>query len=318
MKAILRYLRDFFRETWNPRYYFSVLGLLVVAFVLNYGFDFETRALREFNNPLSQFFFYLFFYSLPYVLTVLLGVSNEADRAVLRDRKFWLALMTVFAIVAMYISTHNLPWYLYRVQPSILQPVPATLHHYAIRYLTNLVPGILLVLFVGMYWYRVDRKRMNFYGISTAHITLTTYVALLLILVPVVIAASYSADFQQAYPRYKFGFPFGAGEVERLLLISGFQFCYGLDFVAVEFLFRGFMVLALVRFLGAKAILPMVVVYALIHFQKPMGEALGSIVGGLVLGVISMRTGSIYGGVILHLGIAYMMEMAGAFQMVSR
>jgi membrane protease YdiL (CAAX protease family) len=56
-----------------------------------------------------------------------------------------------------------------------------------------------------------------------------------------------------------------------------------------------------------------VVVYAMIHFEKPLLEAISSIVGGTVLGVISHRTRSIYGGVILHLGIAYMMEMAGSF-----
>jgi membrane protease YdiL (CAAX protease family) len=59
----------------------------------------------------------------------------------------------------------------------------------------------------------------------------------------------------------------------------------------------------------------MVVAYALIHFEKPLVEALSSIVGGLVLGIISYRTKSIYGGVILHLGIAFTMEIAGAMQM---
>jgi membrane protease YdiL (CAAX protease family) len=41
---------------------------------------------------------------------------------------------------------------------------------------------------------------------------------------------------------------------------------------------------------------------------------LSSILGGLVLGVISYRTKSIYGGIILHLGVAYMMEIAGGVQ----
>jgi membrane protease YdiL (CAAX protease family) len=59
----------------------------------------------------------------------------------------------------------------------------------------------------------------------------------------------------------------------------------------------------------------MVVAYAMIHFEKPLLEALSSIFGGLVLGIISYRTKSIYGGVIIHLGIASTMEIAGAFHM---
>ena len=102
------------------------------------------------------------------------------------------------------------------------------------------------------------------------------------------------------------------------MLAGVFQLCYGSDFVFVEFFFRGFMVLGFTRLLGIRAIIPMVVVYALIHFEKPLLEALSSIIGGLVLGVISYRTKSIYGGIILHLGIAYMMEIAGTLQMLVR
>jgi membrane protease YdiL (CAAX protease family) len=59
----------------------------------------------------------------------------------------------------------------------------------------------------------------------------------------------------------------------------------------------------------------MVVVYAMIHFEKPLLEAISSIAGGFVLGVIAERTRSIYGGVIVHLGIAWMMEIAGSFHL---
>jgi hypothetical protein len=48
--------------------------------------------------------------------------------------------------------------------------------------------------------------------------------------------------------------------------------------------------------------------YCTIHFGKPPGEAISSFWGGLLLGIISYNTKSIWGGLIVHLGIAWMME----------
>jgi hypothetical protein len=42
-----------------------------------------------------------------------------------------------------------------------------------------------------------------------------------------------------------------------------------------------------------------------------MGEAISSFWGGILLGILSYHTGSIRGGLTVHLGIAWMMEAAG-------
>jgi hypothetical protein len=46
----------------------------------------------------------------------------------------------------------------------------------------------------------------------------------------------------------------------------------------------------------------------MLHFGKPMGEAVSSIFGGFILGVIALYSRSILGGVIIHLGVAWLME----------
>jgi len=46
-----------------------------------------------------------------------------------------------------------------------------------------------------------------------------------------------------------------------------------------------------------------------------MGEAISSFAGGLLLGIISYHTKSIWGGFIIHLGIAGLMELAGFISM---
>jgi hypothetical protein len=51
------------------------------------------------------------------------------------------------------------------------------------------------------------------------------------------------------------------------------------------------------------------VLYCTLHFGKPMGEAVSSVFGGYILGVVAYETRSIWGGVIVHIGIAWMMEI---------
>ena len=98
-------------------------------------------------------------------------------------------------------------------------------------------------------------------------------------------------------------------KIPEWVTVVGYEIAYGLDFITVEFLFRGFMVIGMVHLLGRKSVLAMAVVYCLLHFGKPAGEAVSSLAGGYVLGAIAFETRSIWGGIIVHVGIAYMMEI---------
>ncbi|MBP9098540.1 MAG: CPBP family intramembrane metalloprotease, partial [Ferruginibacter sp.] len=82
-----------------------------------------------------------------------------------------------------------------------------------------------------------------------------------------------------------------------------------------EFFFRGFLILSMVKLCGKQCIVPAACFYCCIHLGKPMGEAISSFAGGLLLGIISYHTKSIWGGFIIHLGIAGLMELAGFISM---
>ena len=58
----------------------------------------------------------------------------------------------------------------------------------------------------------------------------------------------------------------------------------------------------------------MVVCYASLHFGKPLGETIGSIFGGYILGVLALQTRSIWGGIIVHVGVAWLMDLAALLQ----
>ena len=135
---------------------------------------------------------------------------------------------------------------------------------------------------------------------------------MLLIMVPLIAAASTQHDFLAMYPKLQHaaffnGAEHGAGY--KLL----YELSYGSDFFSIELFFRGFLVLAFVKWFGKDAILPMACFYCTIHFGKPLGECISSFFGGLVLGVVTYHTRTIWGGLMVHLGIAWMMEIGGFF-----
>ena len=58
----------------------------------------------------------------------------------------------------------------------------------------------------------------------------------------------------------------------------------------------------------------MITVYCFLHFGKPMGEAISSIFGGYILGILAYESRNIYGGLIAHLGVAWGMEYLAYLQ----
>jgi membrane protease YdiL (CAAX protease family) len=79
---------------------------------------------------------------------------------------------------------------------------------------------------------------------------------------------------------------------------------YALTFVTLEFFYRGFLVTAGFPLLGWWAIPAMAAPYCLLHLDKPVPEMVTSLFGGLVLGVVALRTRSILAGVLAHVTLA--------------
>jgi len=132
-----------------------------------------------------------------------------------------------------------------------------------------------------------------------------TYLVLFVIGAPFVIAASWFAEFQSRYPL----FDVAPGQTGVWRDLSVWWVFYAVQFVAIETFFRGFLVLGLADFLGSTAVLVATVPYLMIHFVKPPLEAVASIVGGIVMGTLALRSRSIWWGVALHVAIAALMDV---------
>ena len=140
------------------------------------------------------------------------------------------------------------------------------------------------------------------------------YLALFVVFVPVVWLASKRPDFAQTYPFYPPRLPSSRAPAKVGGDWVAFEAVYFVQFLAVEYFFRGFMVLGLKPALGRAAILVMLAPYCMIHFHKPMPEAFGAIGAGLVLGSLSYRTGTIVWGWFLHYGVALTMDLLSLSQ----
>ena len=128
------------------------------------------------------------------------------------------------------------------------------------------------------------------------------YGALFAAVLPVVLAASTTDSFRETYPFYRI-----ANRSYADLAI--WEALYAVQFLALEFFFRGFLLHGLRRALGANAIFVMLVPYCMIHYGKPLPETLGAIGAGLILGTLAMRTRSIWGGVLIHIVVATTMDV---------
>lgn len=155
------------------------------------------------------------------------------------------------------------------------------------------------------------RERLADYGLKLrgAFADGWVYLVMLAVVGPLVWIVSHGTEFQQTYPFYHH--PRGAPLWPDLWR---WELVYGLQFLGVEFFFRGFLVHGLRRRFGAYCIPIMVMPYCMIHFGKPWPETLASIVAGLALGFMSLRTRSIILGVMIHVTVAMSMDFASMWQ----
>ena len=121
----------------------------------------------------------------------------------------------------------------------------------------------------------------------------------MLVLTPIVIWLGHSPDFGAYYAP-------SATDTPDLVLTNA------LDLGAAEFLFRGFLMFALLRTIGPLAVLVAAVPFAFSHLGKPELETLSALFGGAVFGWVDWRTGSILYSAAAHVAILTLVTLAAA------
>lgn len=135
------------------------------------------------------------------------------------------------------------------------------------------------------------------------------YGQMLMVVLPLVVIASFNTHFQATYPFYYF--PKDNFPVQRFIT---WELFYLLQFVGIEYFFRGFILFNCKPIFHENAVYISVIPYCMIHFGKPMPETIGAIVAGIFLGKMALRSGSILPGIALHYTVALSMDLLSLWQ----
>jgi hypothetical protein len=294
MKKIAGYLKDYF-VTVEKRILVSSALFTAIAIFINYyhGLNNFIYTLNDAQQLAGWYFVFLTAFSFPYLLLAAFTSSQ-----IFNNPKFVALLFLAPSLFAwkMSFNTH--------FSFSVNKFENAYWNHVAdwpFKLLVFVIPLLIC-------WKLFD-KDQSFYGLNTKSFEAKPYLIMLLIMMPLIAAASTQADFLTVYPKMQSILYEGHHTSGWRKLL--FELSYGSDFFSVELFFRGFLVLAFSKWAGRNAILPMACFYCTIHFGKPLGECISSFFGGIILGVVTCHTRSIFGGLMVHLGIAWLMELGG-------
>lgn len=294
MKTIFFYLREYFAAI-NKVVLVLATVFIAAAIFLNYHFDIN-GSINERGGLAEYAGWYIVFFTAFATGYALHAIFNRSD--IFSNKKFLLLLIIAPAIFS---------W-------KMVYPVNFyfTADFFANDYWNHIVywpMKIAVVAFLlGIIAILFPQKDV-FYGVQSRGLSLKPYLLMLLVMLPLIAWASSQPDFLAMYPKYQ-KLPFLA-QPERGWYKLLFELSYGSDFFTIELFFRGFLVLAFARWAGRDAILPMALFYCTIHFGKPVGECISSYFGGIILGVVILNTRSLFGGLLVHLGIAWLMELGG-------
>ena len=304
MKSIFGYLKQHLREDFNALSYLLIALFLAVSILLNYQFDLYKQYIKS-QHDMDRVISLALIYAVAYYLPLTVHCLATRNTAALKSFRMWILSALGIAILA--VDT-GAPWL-----DEWVNRLPAETRDLMYRSGNNLI-SIFTVLLPLIVLYRFQPHHRSFYGLTLRGFDTRPYFAILLTLLPILAIASFTDNLGAYYPMYKSTPAHLYWQLPEWVPVLIYEFAYGWDFLTVEMMYRGFFVIVLSTYLGRSSVIAMASLYCFLHFGKPELEAISSIFGGYILGVIALETRSIYGGVIIHIGIAWMMELFGYLQ----
>ncbi len=308
MKKIIIEIRDFVKADFNIYAYLYTFLFLAIAIYFSYEHNFEKVYIyKYYTKPISYLIFTLY-YLAPYYIIIIPVLFIKKQQYKLLQSEFWIKSIIFFGTFGILVA-------FWQYKLLFNYPQLGTSEKLFIKHLfynlKRIIPFLIIFFAVKKYY---DKEDNHLFGLRIKGLSYKPFFIMLILMIPLIAIASYMPDFQKAYPQYKFWYYGGAFGMTPIQTVGIIELVYGLDFASIELLYRGALVVSMARVLGQEAVLPMAGAYVILHFGKPLGETISSFFGGFILGVIAFEKRNIFGGIVIHVGIAYLMEIAAIWQ----
>lgn len=305
MRTLLNQVRSFLQADFRWSIYLYTIILLGLSTWANYAYGFNTWLNRlAWGSPMSYLVWTLFFASI--YLAVLMPKLWLEKEPVWKTTDFWIRSLFFLFLLGL-----NSGFYLHF---SLLTFFPSNEQAYWTSIL-NEAYGLLITLPLLLAFAMIHRIKGSIrYGLQGGQNHLRPYLWMMLAMLPLLYLASLRPSFYTFYPTCRSWWYQPSAYLGPTGSMVFYEAWYGLDFIRVELLFRGMLVVGMVQTLGRHAVLPMAAAYVFLHFGKPPGEAVSSFFGGYILGAFALRSQSIWGGCLVHIFIAWMMDFLAWMQ----
>jgi membrane protease YdiL (CAAX protease family) len=274
--------------------YLAAFGIIAVVCYFNYYGGISLWLKHE------PFLFSLSWYSILFAVFFAAGIIIEAGTGFFNHKSVQLLLIVAPVLFALKIA---IPFRL------LLPFAEGSAYQNTFQQPATWLGGLILFIGVLLLLHRFTEKQNGLYGTAKT-VSLQTYFLLVFLMLPLLIWASLQTDFAAVYPKAQIISTELGTEAKPLHYVL-FETAYASDFFSIELFFRGFLIITLGKIMGRQCILPIALFYFSIHLGKPMLEAISSFFGGLILGAISYNSKSIWGGLLVHVSIALLMELFG-------
>lgn len=312
MRTILNYLKKYLVEHFHVKLYASTAVFLTICIALNYYFDFEDSYLDSFTGQWIKWPLMSLTMAFPFLGICILLYVFDIQRSWLNSKEFWLKFVIGFLIIGFDRS--------FFLHYGLMEGLPRVDYVFTFRVAAwgrSLLVGMVPVLLFYYFYERRRDEEKHWYGLTLKNFDFKPYLFLILIVFVGIGIASFLSELNQYYPRYKYagGTAFAtAHDLNAYIPVMIYEAVYGAYFITVELFFRGFLVIAFARTLGGHAVIAMVGSYVFLHFGKPVSETISSVFGGYLIGILAFYSHRIWGGVVLHVALAWCMELFAYWQ----
>lgn len=300
MKPIFQRIHHLFFTTYPIAFSVFIILFTALLIYINYHFNLNEYIVNSYSKNYLQIVLYFFIYVIAFIVCFV-GYS-----IITNDYSFWQRKLFWIIVVSAPLA-FGFQQYFYQYQNFVTAYFSTD--NQAVYFTTFewLCRSIILLSYSFLIWRITQKNDENNFSTKEVSVPKNMYLYMIAIIVPFIILAASTPSFQEAYPKIKTVL----NHEPSLAKAFHFEAAYTLNFIAIEVFFRYVLIIVLAKYCGPACIMAMATFYCTIHFGKPLTECISSFFGGILLGIIAYEYKTIKGGILLHLTIAYTMEIAG-------